>query len=68
MLLARALETTRVQGLTTNRDFLVAALRTPEFLNGDTTTDFIERVNCSRSQPATEQDARGCRCRRWPPT
>lgn len=54
--LARALETTRVQGLTTNRDFLVAALRTPEFLNGDTTTDFIERVNPPRSRPATEQD------------
>jgi len=42
--LARALETTRIQGLTTNRDFLVATLRTPEFLAGDTTTDFIERV------------------------
>jgi propionyl-CoA carboxylase alpha chain len=42
--LARVMETTRIQGLTTNRDFLVAALRTPEFLAGDTTTDFIERV------------------------
>ena len=42
--LARVLETTRIQGLTTNRDFLVATLRTPEFLAGDTTTDFIERV------------------------
>ena len=45
--LARVLETTRVQGLTTNRDFLVATLRTPEFLDGDTTTDFIERVRPS---------------------
>jgi propionyl-CoA carboxylase alpha chain len=42
--LARVMETTRIQGLTTNRDFLVATLRTPEFLAGDTTTDFIERV------------------------
>jgi propionyl-CoA carboxylase alpha chain len=42
--LARVLETTQVQGLTTNRDFLVAALRTEPFLAGDTTTDFIERV------------------------
>ena len=42
--LARALETTEVQGLTTNRDFLVATLRTPAFLAGDTTTDFIERI------------------------
>jgi propionyl-CoA carboxylase alpha chain len=42
--LARVMETTRIQGLTTNRDFLAATLRTPEFLAGDTTTDFIERV------------------------
>ena len=42
--LARVLETTRIQGLKTNRDFLVATLRTPEFLAGATTTDFIERV------------------------
>jgi propionyl-CoA carboxylase alpha chain len=47
--LARALETTRVQGLVTNRDFLVAVLRTPEFLAGDTTTDFIERVSPARA-------------------
>ncbi|NIP14534.1 MAG: biotin/lipoyl-binding protein [Pseudomonadales bacterium] len=46
--LARVLETTRIQGLTTNRDFLVATLRAPEFLAADTTTDFIERV-----RPAT---------------
>ena len=42
--LARVLETTRVQGMRTNRDFLVATLRSPEYLAGDTTTDFIERV------------------------
>ncbi len=42
--LARTLETTRVQGIRTNRDFLVATLRSPEFLAGDTTTDFIARV------------------------
>jgi propionyl-CoA carboxylase alpha chain len=42
--LARVLETTQIQGVTTNRDFQVACLRTPEFLAGDTTTDFIERV------------------------
>ena len=46
--LARVLETTRIQGLTTNRDFLVATLRTQAFLDGDTTTDFIERVNPAR--------------------
>lgn len=41
--LARVLESTRVQGLTTNRDFLVSTLRHQAFLAGDTTTDFIER-------------------------
>jgi propionyl-CoA carboxylase alpha chain len=57
--LARVLETTRVQGLTTNRDFLVATLRTPEFLAGDTTTDFIERVSPARRRvPADRRDGR----------
>ena len=48
--LARVLETTRIQGLTTNRDFLVATLRTEAFLAGDTTTDFIERVEPARAK------------------
>ena len=51
--LARVLETTRIQGLTTNRDFLVATLRTQAFLDGDTTTDFIERVNPSTGEPSS---------------
>jgi propionyl-CoA carboxylase alpha chain len=51
--LARVLETTRVQGLPTNRDFLVATLRTDEFLAGDTTTDFIERVRPARRRVPT---------------
>jgi propionyl-CoA carboxylase alpha chain len=42
--LALALERTRIAGLVTNRDFLVAVLRSKEFLAGDTTTDFVERV------------------------
>jgi propionyl-CoA carboxylase alpha chain len=42
--LALALERTRIRGITTNRDFLVATLRHPEFLAGNTTTDFIERT------------------------
>ena len=54
--LARALERTRLQGLTTNRDFLVATLRHPAFLAGDTTTDFIERVQPARVRvPSTEE-------------
>ena len=40
--LARALELTRIQGLMTNRDFLVTTLRHEAFLAGETTTDFIE--------------------------
>ncbi|MCP4752928.1 MAG: hypothetical protein GY866_18735, partial [Proteobacteria bacterium] len=46
--LARVLETTRIQGVTTNRDFLACLLKTPDFLAGDTTTDFIERINPPR--------------------
>ncbi len=54
--LARVLETTRIDGLTTNRDFLVTTLRTPEYLAGDTTTDFIERVNPARARTVSEQE------------
>ena len=54
--LARVLETTEIQGLTTNRDFLVATLRTPEYLAGDTTTDFIERVNPARTREQTPEE------------
>ena len=46
--LARVLETTRIQGITTNRDFLVSTLREPAFLSGDTTTDFIRRIAPAR--------------------
>ena len=41
--LALALERLHLGGVTTNRDFLVATLRHPAFLAGDTTTDFIDR-------------------------
>ena len=54
--LARALETTQLHGITNNRDFLVATLRTPEFLAGDTTTDFIERVNPARQREPSEDE------------
>jgi propionyl-CoA carboxylase alpha chain len=42
--LALVLDTMAIAGVTTNRDFLVATLRHQAFLDGDTTTDFIERV------------------------
>jgi propionyl-CoA carboxylase alpha chain len=40
--LALALERSRIRGIVTNRDFLVATLRHPDFLAGNTTTAFIE--------------------------
>jgi acyl-CoA carboxylase subunit alpha len=42
--LALAIERLHLGGVTTNRDFLASALRTEAFLEGDTTTDFIDRV------------------------
>ena len=52
--LALALERTRLHGITTNRDFLVATLRHDEFLAGNTTTDFISRVNIPGQRVPTE--------------
>jgi acetyl/propionyl-CoA carboxylase alpha subunit len=40
--LARALETSRVHGVTTNRDLLVASLRHPAFVAGELHTGFLE--------------------------
>ncbi len=54
--LALALERTHIGGVTTNRDFLVNVLRTDAFLEGDTTTDFIERVNPPRHHQPTEAE------------
>ena len=47
--LAFALETLHIGGLTTNRDFLVASLRTKQFHKGLTTSDFIKKANPKRS-------------------
>ena len=47
--LALALESLHIGGVTTNRDFLVASLRTKDFLNGKTTSDFIEKTNPQRA-------------------
>ncbi len=54
--LARVLETTRIQGITTNRDFLVSTLREPAFLAGDTTTDFIERIAPERRRSIGKEE------------
>jgi len=54
--LALALERTHLGGITTNRDFLVATLRTEAFLAGDTTTDFIERIEPARCYVPSEDE------------
>ena len=54
--LARALERTSLQGVRHNRDFLVATLREPAFLAGDTTTDFIERVDPARRRELSAEN------------
>ncbi|GIR86799.1 MAG: hypothetical protein CM15mP86_02580 [Gammaproteobacteria bacterium] len=47
--LALALENLHIGGVTTNRDFLVASLRTKHFLAGKTTSDFIEKAKPERA-------------------
>ncbi|MCY3540904.1 MAG: ATP-grasp domain-containing protein [Gammaproteobacteria bacterium] len=54
--LTRALEQTQIQGIKNNRDFLVQILKTPEFVQGDTTTDFIERVAPLRERPFEREE------------
>ena len=54
--LALALARTHLGGVTTNRDFLVHVLRTPEYLAGDTTTDFIDRVKPPRTLALSEEE------------
>ena len=47
--LSKSLESAHIGGVTTNRDFLISTLRTEEFLDGKTTTDFIDIVNPARA-------------------
>ena len=48
--LALGLEQAAIWGVRTNRDFLVATLRHPEFLAGNTTTAFIEQADPDRAR------------------
>ena len=57
-ILARALEGLHLGGVTTNRDFLAATLRSDAFLAGETTTDFIERFNPPRSLALSDDELR----------
>ncbi|HBQ01896.1 MAG TPA: hypothetical protein DD672_15645 [Gammaproteobacteria bacterium] len=56
--LARVLERMRIQGVITNRDFLITTLRHPRFLAGDTTTSFIEEVNPPRERTLNGSELR----------
>jgi len=53
--LVRALEAAHIGGVKTNRDFLIACLKSEEYLDGDTTTDFIERVKPPRTLVLSEE-------------
>ncbi len=54
--LAKSLEDSHIGGVITNKDFLIATLRSDEFLKGNTTTDFIERVKPSRVKNLTNDE------------
>jgi len=56
--LALALARSRIRGVTTNRDFLVAALRHPAFLAGETTTGFIETAGVPLAREPTPDELR----------
>ena len=56
--LGRVLERMRIQGVITNRDFLITVLRHPRFLAGDTTTSFVEEANPSRERTLSEAELR----------
>ena len=56
--LALALQRSRIRGVTTNRDFLVAALRHPDFLAGRTTTSFIEDTGVARARQPSPGELR----------
>ena len=54
--LALAIENSHFGGMQTNRDYLVSILRSKEYLNGDTTTDFVERVNLKSEIDLTKEE------------
>jgi propionyl-CoA carboxylase alpha chain len=56
--LALGLERLHLGGVTTNRDFLVSVLRSPAFLAGDTTTDFIERIGPAPTRELSDDEQR----------
>ena len=54
--LALALEKSHFGGLKTNRDYLIAILRSEEFLKGNTTTDFLNQANIKDEINLTKEE------------
>ncbi len=54
--LATALEKSCIGGVKTNKDFLVECIRHPEFLAGNTTSDFIEIHSPNRKKVLNDHD------------
>lgn len=54
--LALALENSHFGGMKTNRDYLVSILRSEEYLAGNTTTDFIDRVELNSEINLTNEE------------
>ena len=54
--LATALEKSCIGGVKTNKDFLVEYIRHPEFLAGNTTSDFIEIQSPNRKKVLNDHD------------
>ena len=54
--LATALEKSCIGGVKTNKDFLVECIRHPEFLAGNTTSDFIETQSPNRKKVLNDHD------------
>jgi propionyl-CoA carboxylase alpha chain len=48
--LAKTLESSHIGGVITNRDYLVSILRSEDFLKGNTTTDFVDLVELTKTQ------------------
>jgi acyl-CoA carboxylase subunit alpha len=60
--LALGLERLHLGGVTTNRDFLVNALRSDVFLRGEATTDFVEDSTVARGLEVSDDDLAMAAC------
>ena len=56
--LALAIENSHIGGMKTNREYLVSILRSNEFLEGKTTTDFVQKVNLNPEIDLSEDEVK----------